>query len=163
MKGKLFFLILSTLFLSHCTTIETPLETSTPLKYKVPPKKQKQEKEVAVKKKVDYLQKQIKELESKIEKLQKENFLLKEELRKKNKIIYSLKKEKKIIVRMPTGEEIQTALKNAGFYKGKIDGKIGEGTKQAIKEFQKANGLVADGIVGSKTWEKLRNYISINE
>jgi outer membrane murein-binding lipoprotein Lpp len=56
-------------------------------------------------------------------------------------------------------KEVQACLKNAGFYKGKIDGMKGRGTKKAIKEFQKANGLRADGKVGAKTWEALSKYI----
>ena len=57
-------------------------------------------------------------------------------------------------------KEIQVCLKNAGFYKGNIDGMKGKGTKRAIKEFQKANGLKADGVVGAKTWELLSKYTS---
>lgn len=59
----------------------------------------------------------------------------------------------------PTPEEIQTALKNAGFYKGQIDGKIGPKSQQAILDFQKANDLKQDGKVGPKTWAKLREYL----
>ena len=58
-----------------------------------------------------------------------------------------------------SAREIQTALKNAGFYKGTIDGKMGPRTREAIKEFQKLNGLKADGIVGRRTIEKLNNYL----
>jgi murein L,D-transpeptidase YcbB/YkuD len=57
-----------------------------------------------------------------------------------------------------TPKSIQTTLKNAGFYSGAIDGKIGRKTKEAIKEFQKANGLKPDGIVGKQTWAKLQKY-----
>ena len=60
----------------------------------------------------------------------------------------------------PTTIEIQTALKNANFYTGAIDGKIGSMTKKAIEEFQKANGLKADGKVGPKTWETLSKYLN---
>ncbi len=60
----------------------------------------------------------------------------------------------------PTGMEIQTALKNAGFYSGSVDGKIGPKTKKAIEEFQKANGLKADGKVGPKTWEAMSKHLS---
>ena len=56
--------------------------------------------------------------------------------------------------------EIQTCLKNAGFYNGKIDGVKGRSTKKAIKEFQKANGLRTDGVAGKKTWELLSKYSS---
>ncbi|MDD5611265.1 MAG: peptidoglycan-binding protein [Candidatus Omnitrophica bacterium] len=58
-----------------------------------------------------------------------------------------------------TMKDIQTALKNAGFDPGTIDGKGGKQTKEAIKAFQKANGLVADGKVGKKTWALLGAYI----
>ena len=60
----------------------------------------------------------------------------------------------------PAPEEIQQALKNAGFYTGSVDGKIGPATKKAITEFQQQNGLTADGKIGKKTWEKLREYLN---
>lgn len=56
-------------------------------------------------------------------------------------------------------KEIQTALKNAGFYAGAIDGKIGPKTKNAIEEFQKAKGLKVDGKIGPKTWAELQKYL----
>ena len=59
----------------------------------------------------------------------------------------------------PTAFEIQTALQNANFYTGSIDGKIGPVSKKAIVEFQKANNLVADGKVGPKTWSVLGKYL----
>lgn len=55
--------------------------------------------------------------------------------------------------------EVQTALKSAGFYSGDVDGKIGAKTKSAIAEFQRANGLKDDGIVGKKTWAELEKYL----
>ena len=55
-------------------------------------------------------------------------------------------------------KEVQICLQNAGFYKGKINGIKGKSTKKAIREFQKANGLKADGKVGPKTWEALSKY-----
>ncbi|MCX5698798.1 MAG: peptidoglycan-binding protein [Candidatus Omnitrophica bacterium] len=61
-----------------------------------------------------------------------------------------------------THKDIQLALKNAGFYNGHIDGKIGKSTKKAIKEFQKANDLKADGVVGKDTKEKLAGYLKAN-
>ena len=59
----------------------------------------------------------------------------------------------------PTGIEIQTALKHAGFYAGSIDGKIGPKSKKAIEDFQTANGLKVDGKVGPKTWEVLGRHL----
>ena len=60
----------------------------------------------------------------------------------------------------PTAVEIQTALQNAGYYTGAIDGKVGPKTKKAIEEFQKANGLMADGKVGRKTWALLSKHLN---
>lgn len=59
-----------------------------------------------------------------------------------------------------TNENIQRALKAAGYDPGPIDGKIGKKTKAAIIDFQKANGLTADGKVGPKTWTKLSGFLS---
>ncbi len=47
--------------------------------------------------------------------------------------------------------EIQSRLKEWGYYNGAVDGIFGTATKNAVIKFQKANGLVPDGIVGSKT------------
>lgn len=60
----------------------------------------------------------------------------------------------------PTKQEIQIALKNAGFYSGEIDGKIGPMSKKAIEDFQKANNLQADGKVGLTTWNALSKYLN---
>lgn len=57
---------------------------------------------------------------------------------------------------------IQTALKSAGFDVGKIDGKPGPKTWSAVKGFQKKNGLVPDGRIGSKTLSKLNDVLLEN-
>jgi len=59
----------------------------------------------------------------------------------------------------PSGQDIQQALKNAKFYEGKVDGIIGPKTRKAIEAFQSHNGLRADGRVGPKTWQKLKEYL----
>ncbi|MFT3835891.1 MAG: peptidoglycan-binding domain-containing protein [Myxococcaceae bacterium] len=51
----------------------------------------------------------------------------------------------------PQVAELQTMLKKAGFDPGSTDGKLGPKTEQALKAFQKANGLSVDGIVGPET------------
>jgi murein L,D-transpeptidase YcbB/YkuD len=56
-------------------------------------------------------------------------------------------------------EDVQTALKNAGFYKGTVDGKIGQQTKKAIENFQRKHNLTADGVIGRRTWEELKVYL----
>jgi peptidoglycan hydrolase-like protein with peptidoglycan-binding domain len=55
--------------------------------------------------------------------------------------------------------ELQQLLQSKGFYTGKIDGDFGAGTTNAVLKFQKANGLVTDGIVGSSSWAKLRAVV----
>jgi peptidoglycan hydrolase-like protein with peptidoglycan-binding domain len=59
----------------------------------------------------------------------------------------------------PNARQIQAALKNSGYYQGVIDGKLGKKTRQAIKDFQKANNLSVDGKVGKKTWAALKDYL----
>jgi peptidoglycan hydrolase-like protein with peptidoglycan-binding domain len=58
-----------------------------------------------------------------------------------------------------TKKDIQKALKNAGYYDGAIDGKIGPKTRAAIKAFQGDKGLKEDGIPGSQTKEKRAKYL----
>lgn len=48
-------------------------------------------------------------------------------------------------------KQIQTKLKQWGYYSGGIDGVYGSQTVSAVKYFQSKNGLTADGIAGSKT------------
>ena len=58
------------------------------------------------------------------------------------------------------GEDVrylQTRLVALGYHVGGIDGYYGVNTCNAVIEFQADHGLIADGIVGSKTWEKIEN------
>lgn len=57
-----------------------------------------------------------------------------------------------------SGDEVQTVqsmLANAGFYDGDIDGVFGNQTLEAVQEFQRSNGLAADGVVGEQTFQYL--------
>lgn len=47
--------------------------------------------------------------------------------------------------------QIQTKLKRWGYYNGSIDGVYGSKTLNAVKFFQRKNGLTVDGIAGEKT------------
>lgn len=56
------------------------------------------------------------------------------------------------------GEEvrtIQTKLKRWGYYNGNVDGIYGSQTLEAVKYFQRKNGLVVDGIAGKRTLEAM--------
>lgn len=57
-----------------------------------------------------------------------------------------------------TGEQvrtIQTKLKNWGYYDGAVDGIYGSRTVEAVKYFQRKNGLSVDGVVGPATLKAL--------
>ena len=62
-------------------------------------------------------------------------------------------------LKKPGLKQIQIALKKAGYDPGSMDGKMGKQTRQAIKAFQKANKLSADGRVGKGTWKALSVYL----
>ena len=47
--------------------------------------------------------------------------------------------------------KVQERLKELGYYNGKLDGSFGTGSVNALKAFQKANGLDPDGVCGIKT------------
>ena len=68
--------------------------------------------------------------------------------------------------RTPSGFEIpavdiQRALKGAGYYAGDVNGKIGPDSREAIRNFQRDNGLSADGVCGRQTWSKLKTYLDV--
>lgn len=48
----------------------------------------------------------------------------------------------------------QACLICCGFFSGEINGSFQESTLNATLSFQKAEGLIQDGIVGGKTWQK---------
>ena len=52
-------------------------------------------------------------------------------------------------------KQIQTKLKNWGYYNGSVDGIYGSKTTEAVKYFQRKNGLKVDGIAGEKTLKAL--------
>ena len=63
---------------------------------------------------------------------------------------------------------LQQALKIKGYYKAPIDSKYGNQTVEAVKAFQKAKGLTADGIAGNSTIKALfgknaANYTYVTE
>ena len=113
------------------------------------------------------LRNQISVLEAQIQSKDEEINSLKESLAKVQEAPQqeaSVKRvsKKKIIGEVksrPNVKQIQIALENAGYNPGRIDGKMGKQTRDAIKAFQKANGLPADGKAGKQTWNLLKSYL----
>lgn len=63
------------------------------------------------------------------------------------------------------GEEvrqIQTKLKRWGYYNGNVDGIYGSETQEAVRYFQRKNGLTVDGIAGPNTLKAMGIYSSSN-
>lgn len=56
--------------------------------------------------------------------------------------------------------QIQTKLKRWGYYNGNVDGIYGTQTLNAVKYFQRKNGLTVDGIAGPATLKAMGIYNS---
>ncbi len=55
----------------------------------------------------------------------------------------------------PDVRKVQAQLNRWGYYNGPIDGYYSGRTFRAVKEFQRKNGLLVDGVVGPQTWAAL--------
>ena len=51
--------------------------------------------------------------------------------------------------------KVQTVLKDMGYYTGGVDGIFGVKTQDAVMKFQRAKGLITDGIAGPQTLKAL--------
>jgi peptidoglycan hydrolase-like protein with peptidoglycan-binding domain len=51
--------------------------------------------------------------------------------------------------------DVQAALQEQGYYKGEVDGLIGPLTRQALAEYQQANGLYATETIDQPTLSSL--------
>ena len=114
---------------------------------------------------VQGLKNQVSVLEAQIQTKDEEINSLKDALNKTTEEKESSMKQagkKKVIGEVksrPSVKMIQVALKNAGFDPGHIDGRMGRQTRDAIRAFQKANSLNADGKAGKETWDLLGKYL----
>jgi membrane-bound lytic murein transglycosylase B len=55
-------------------------------------------------------------------------------------------------------QELQQRLSTLGYYDGKVDGRIGEGSKKAIRAFQAQAGLTQDGYPSMEVLSSLRKH-----
>jgi len=62
-----------------------------------------------------------------------------------------------MLIRDSKGEDVKKIQTKLGL---EIDGHFGPTTEAAVIKFQRENGLVADGVVGSSTWSKMFGDIS---
>ncbi len=76
---------------------------------------------------------------------------------------YNAQREEKALIRSANGyapdkrkvKEIQLLLMYEGFDPGDVDGALGPGTRDAIRDFQKSLNLSSSGYIGKKTWAKI--------
>jgi len=54
-------------------------------------------------------------------------------------------------INLETLDGVQTALKHLGFDPGKVDGRNGPNTEDAVRRFQARSTIKIDGIVGDET------------
>lgn len=68
---------------------------------------------------------------------------------------FSVSALSKIGSRSEEVRQIQTVLKEQGYYEGNVDGIFGTATKRAVANFQRDKGLTVDGIAGVNTLKAL--------
>ena len=56
-------------------------------------------------------------------------------------------------------ENVQQRLRELGYYEGEIDGIYDKEMAEVVRDYQEAQGLMADGVVGPDTW----NAIGLSE
>ena len=105
-------------------------------------------------KKIEYLESRLDSYEVRISQIEEKEKLMEG--------FYSTKAKnaETVSAEMMRNEDVQRALQKAGYYKGKIDGKIGPVSTKAIKEFEKDNGLKVDGLLDEETKRLLINKLN---
>jgi putative peptidoglycan binding protein len=62
----------------------------------------------------------------------------------------------------PQVKALQRALTSLGYSTGGVDGQYGAKTEAAVKQFQSAHGLTADGVAGTKTLQAIGTALQSN-
>jgi peptidoglycan hydrolase-like protein with peptidoglycan-binding domain len=116
---------------------------------------------VKQKQEMDSLQTQVNSLQDQVQQKDAEIESLRQALARTTEQKYNERKQafSESVIGAPTVSQIQTALRRAG-YSISVDGKMGKQTRKAVRDFQRANGLVVDGKVGKKTWSLLEPYFT---
>ncbi len=153
-KNGIWIVMILSAFLAGCATSQDRTQlTSLQMRINEMEKDQRQKEQV-----IQELSYQVKDLSQDLERIKgKANQARSEKLAAAK--VGTTKVDKDIIRVSVSAEQAQTALKNAGYYKGTVDGKIGDQTKIAISQFQKDHNLKADGILGQGTWTELSTYL----
>jgi len=66
-------------------------------------------------------------------------------------------------IQSPDVAELQRDLKQLGYFSVDITGYFGSVTKSSVANFQKANGLTADGIAGAQTIGKITGLLGVDK
>ena len=64
----------------------------------------------------------------------------------------------KLAVECQSLEQLQEALRQAGAYKGPVDGIYDDDVKKAVLAYQKARNINADGVAGAATMDAMGLY-----
>lgn len=59
-----------------------------------------------------------------------------------------------------TTKQLQHLLAYLGYYRGDIDDILGSGTKSALRDFQQAYGITADGIPGVNSYKAMKQAVA---
>ncbi|WP_188052313.1 peptidoglycan-binding domain-containing protein [Aureimonas fodinaquatilis] len=66
------------------------------------------------------------------------------------------------VMSVPLVREVQQLLKEEGYYKGAIDGRPGQATDLAIREFQASQGLKVDGVIEPMLLIQIRQLLAVS-
>lgn len=169
MKKIVVYVVLLSVVLvfSGCTTMKAPVKAKN-LESEVNRLKRENEaltaQRDAYKNQTDQIKNQVQTLQSSLAYEKQKTMELESKLKSLSSELESfeeiaLYEEKPTITSSDFTKKVQMALYTAGFDPGKIDGKMGQQTIQAIKKFQQDMGLKVDGIVGRETWDILQRYL----